>query len=70
MNNETPIIVMPNVGQRWRLKSHITSFEYDATNSVKVLEVWSDRVVLEMSWSSRGHVGKCIDTFLKQYEPV
>ena len=63
-------VVMPNVGQRWRLKGHLTSLVYDDTNSVKVLEVWPDRVLLEMSWSSRGVVGKCIDTFLKQYEPV
>ena len=59
-------IVMPKVGQRWRLKSQLTS----STSSVKVLRVWPDRVLLEMSWSSRGVVGKSMDTFLKQYELV
>ena len=63
-------IVMPEVGQRWRLKSQLTAAVYDGKNSVKVIQVCPDRVVVEMPWSLRGRAGKSLDTFLKLYKPV
>ena len=63
-------IVMPEVGQRWRLKSQLTAAVYDGKNSVKILERCPGRVVLEMPWSLRGRAGKSLDTFLKLYEHI